>query len=82
MTEKEKMYYERFGKQDYLILKEACEIWRKPGYSSLSKKLPEIGYSNAVKQLIIPPYVKEGRTYLFKISDILDFLNRTRSRHE
>ena len=74
MCEKEKMYIEMF-ENEYLILSQACKIWRKPGYSSLSKVLPKMGYETAVKNGIIPKYKKEGTAYLFRISDILDFLD-------
>jgi hypothetical protein len=73
MLEKEKFYLEKFGKE-YLNLKESCQIWQKPGYSTLSKKLPEIGYKKAVQCGLIPTYRKIGREYLFRIRDILDFL--------
>jgi len=74
MTDKEKMYIEKFDKE-YLSLKEACQIWTKPGYSTLSKKLPSIGYKHSVTLGLIPKYKKVGTTYLFKIRDILDFLD-------
>lgn len=74
MTEKEKVYFEMFGKE-YLTLKESCQIWRKPGYSSLAKKLPKIGYREGVKRGLIPRYRYISGSYLFKISHILDFLN-------
>ena len=73
MTEKEKFYIEKYG-TEYITLKQACEIWRKPGYSTLSKKLPEIGYDRAVELRLIPKYRKVGTSYLFKIADILEFL--------
>jgi hypothetical protein len=73
MLEKEKFYLEKFGKE-YLSLKESCQIWQKPGYSTLSKKLPVIGYQKAVTCGLIPKYRKIGGTYLFRIRDILDFL--------
>ena len=53
MTEKEKMYIKKYGKE-FLNLKESCQIWVKPGYSTLSKELPKIGYSIAVQKKIIP----------------------------
>ena len=74
MMEKEKMYISRFG-SEYLTLRQACQIWRKPGYSKLSKELPKVGYNHAVSIGIIPKYRKVGSSYLFKISDILEFLN-------
>ena len=74
MCEKEKMYIEKFG-TEYLTLKQACKIWRKPGYSTLSKKLPKIGYLNAVKKGIIPQFKKEGAMYLFRIKHILKFID-------
>jgi hypothetical protein len=73
MTEKERLYIELY-RTEYLTLKQACEIWRKPGYSTLSKQLPKIGYLKAVEAGIIPKFRKVGTTYLFKIADILDFL--------
>jgi len=73
MLEKEEIYRKEFG-NEFLLLKEACKIWRKPGYSSLSKKLPKIGYLTAVEKGIIPKYEYKGGAYLFKIKDILDFL--------
>ena len=39
MTEREKFYISKFQKE-YLNLKEGCQLWQKPGYSTLSKKLP------------------------------------------
>jgi hypothetical protein len=77
MTEKEKMYYKKFGKE-YLTLKESCQIWVKPGYSTLSKLVPNIGYETAVKKNVIPQYKQVGKTYLFKIKDILTFLGETK----
>jgi len=74
MTEKERMYIEKFG-NEYLLLREACTIWRKPGYSSLSKLLANIGYSTAVEKGIIPKYKCESGAYLFKVSDILEFID-------
>lgn len=74
MTEKEKFYIKKYG-TEYPTLKQACEIWRKPGYSTLSKKLPDIGYERAVEIKLIPKYRKVGTSYLFRISDILKFLN-------
>ena len=53
MTEKEKMYIKQYGKE-FLNLRESCQIWVKPGYSTLSKKLPQIGYKTAVEKNIIP----------------------------
>ncbi len=81
MTEKEKMYIKEFG-MEYLTLKQACKIWRKPGYSKLSKQLPQIGYEHAVKIGVIPKYRKVGVSYLFKIADILNFLEDTEGKHE
>jgi|LSQX01.3.fsa_nt_gb hypothetical protein len=74
MTEKEKVYFEKYGKE-YLTLRESCEIWRKPGYSTLSKILPKIGYREGVRRGLIPKYRFISGSYLFKISHILDFLN-------
>ncbi|DAB34198.1 MAG TPA: hypothetical protein CFH82_06590 [Sulfurospirillum sp. UBA12182] len=74
MTDREKLYFEKY-KSEYLVLRQGCEIWRKPGYSSLSKKLPKIGYQNAVKKGLIPRYRYISGAYLFKIKDILDFLD-------
>jgi hypothetical protein len=74
MTEKEKMYIKKYGKE-FLNLKESCQIWVKPGYSTLSKELPKIGYSIAVQKKIIPNYKKIGNTYMFKIKDIVDFID-------
>lgn len=73
MTEKEKMYINKFD-SEYLTLKQACTIWRKPSYSTLSKELPRNGYKRAVELNKIPKYRKVGSAYLFKISDILEFL--------
>jgi len=77
MTEKERMYYEKFGKE-YLTLKEACQIWVKPGYSTLSKLVPSIGYETAFKGCVIPKYRQVGKRYLFKIKDILIFLGEAK----
>ena len=74
MTEKEKMYIKQYGKE-FLNLKESCQIWVKPGYSTLSKKLPQIGDKTAVEKNIIPFYKKIGNTYMFKIKDIVDFID-------
>jgi len=74
MQEKEKFYIDKFD-SEYLVLKQACKIWKKPGYSSLSKRLPEIGYKTAVEKGIIPKYKHIGGAYLFKIKDILEFLD-------
>ena len=74
MCEKEKMYIEKF-ETEFLILKQGCSVWRKPGYSTLSKLLPKIGYKTAVDKGIIPKYIKKGGAYLFRIKDILDFLD-------
>lgn len=74
MTEKEKMYINKFG-SEYLTLKQACTIWRKPSYSSLTKKLPKTGYQHAVKMGMIPKFRKVGTSYLFKVSNILEFLD-------
>lgn len=76
MTEREKFYISQF-KKEYLNLEESCQIWIKPGYSTLSKKLPNIGYKQAVKGGLIPNYRKVGKVYLFRIRDILDFLDKT-----
>lgn len=76
MTEKEKVYFLKFGKE-YLNLRESCKIWIKPGYSSLSKLLPKIGYKEAVRRGAIPKYRYVSGTYLFKISDILNFLDES-----
>ncbi len=81
MTEKERFYISKFQKE-FLNLKESCEIWQKPGYSDLSKKLPQIGYKQAVKCGLIPKYKKVGKTYLFRICDILDFLDSTVDRRD
>lgn len=77
MTDLERLYIKKFNKE-YLQLKEACQIWIKPGYSTLSKCLPKIGYDKAVELGMIPKYSKIGSTYLFKIKDILEFLNEKR----
>ena len=74
MTEKEKMYIKKYGKE-FLNLKESCRIWVKPGYSTLSKELPKIGYATAVQKKIIPHYKKIGNTYMFRIKDIVDFMD-------
>ena len=74
MSEKEKFYFELFGKKEYLTLQESCQIWNKPGYSSLSKKIPKLGDKTAVEKGMIPRFTKVGRTRLFKIADILAFL--------
>lgn len=74
MTEKEKMYIKQYGKE-FLNLRESCQIWVKPGYSTLSKKLPKIGYKTAVQKNIIPIYKKIGNSYMFKIKDIVDFID-------
>ena len=76
MTEKEKFYISKVQKE-YLNLKEGCQLWQKPGYSTLSKKLPQVGYQQAVKCGLIPTYRKVGKVYLFRIRDILDFLDKT-----
>lgn len=76
MTEREKFYIFKFQKE-YLTLKESCQIWQKPGYSDLSKKLPQVGYQQAVKCGLIPTYRKVGKVYLFRIRDILEFLDRS-----
>ncbi len=81
MTDKEKFYIDKYG-TEYLMLKQACQIWNKPGYSTLSKKLPQIGYEHGVKQGLIPRYRVVGGTYLFKIADILNFLENTEGKHE
>lgn len=73
MTEKEKMYIKHFG-AEYITLKKACQVWTKPGYSTLSKRLPTIGYPTAVDKGIIPKYTHIGNSYLFRIIDILNFL--------
>lgn len=52
MTEKEKMYLEKFGKE-YLNLRETLKIWVKPGYSTLSKLLSFIAYKKAIEKEII-----------------------------
>lgn len=75
MTEKEKIYIAKFGKE-FLTLREASKIWIKPSYSSLSKILPTIGYQTAVEKNIIPPYQKVGNTYIFRINHILDFIEK------
>lgn len=75
MTEREKFYISKFQKE-YLNLKESCEIWQKPGYSGLSKKLPQMGYKQAVKCGLIPTYKKVGKVYLFRIKDIIEFLDK------
>lgn len=74
MTEKEKMYIKHYGKE-FLNLKESCKIWVKPGYSTLSKKLPKIGYETAVKKNIIPIFKKIGNSYVFQIKDIVKFID-------
>lgn len=76
MINREEMYIEKFG-SEYLTLKEACSIWRKPGYSSLSKKLPKMGYSTAYIKGIIPKYKYISSSYLFRVKDILAFLEDT-----
>jgi len=76
MTDKEKIYFELFEHKEYLNLEESCKIWRKPGYSTLSKKLPKIGYIQGVQQGLIPKYKFVSGSYLFKIRDILDFLEK------
>lgn len=80
MTEKENMYFKLFGDKEYLTLKESCKIWIKPGYSTLSKKLPQVGYEQGVKLGLIPRYRVIGGTYLFKIADILNFLESTEAK--
>ena len=79
MTSREEIYIKQFG-TEYLILKQACQIWRKPGYSSLSKRLPKIGYKTAVEKGIIPKYKHIGGAYLFKIKDILEFLDNREAK--
>lgn len=74
MNEREKYYIEKY-KSERLLLKEACEIWRKPSYSKLSKQLPNIGYEYAMNNGIIPKYTIEGNAYLFHIKDILAFMD-------
>ena len=76
MTEREKFYISQF-KKEYLNLEESCQLWQKPGYSTLSKKLPQVGYKQAVKCGLIPNYRKVGKTYLFRIRDILEFLDKS-----
>lgn len=76
MNEKEKYYREKYG--DELLLNEACAIWRKPGYSTLCKKLPKIGYAKAAELGIIPKYHKEGNAYLFYLIDVLEFCDLRR----
>jgi hypothetical protein len=75
MTEREKFYISKFQKE-YLNLKEGCQLWQKPGYSTLSKKLPQVGYQQAVKCGLIPNYRKVGKVYLFRIKDIIEFLDK------
>jgi len=75
MSTKEEMYIEKYN-TEYLTLKEACKIWRKPGYSSLSKELPKIGYEKAIEIGRIPRGRWESGAFIMRIGDILEFLDK------
>lgn len=75
MNAKEIYYIEKY-EGEYVVLKEACEIWRKPGYSSLSTTLPQIGYNLAIEKGIIPRGRWEAGSFIMRISDVLEFIDK------
>jgi len=71
---KENMYINKFG-GEYLTLRQSCKIWVSPSYSTLSKLVAKKGYKKAVYDGDIPKYRKVGNRYMFRISDILEYLD-------
>jgi len=75
MCEKEIYYIEKYG-GEYVLLKEACQIWCKPGYSKLSKELPKVGYEYAIETGQIPCGRWEAGSFIMRICDILEFIDK------
>lgn len=73
MTEKEKIYFAKYGKELF-GLKEACQIWVKPGYSTASKLYSDLGEEAVVKAKLLPKAKKIGKTRMYKLNDIIKFI--------
>jgi hypothetical protein len=73
MTDKERIYFEKYGKELF-GLKEACKIWIKPSYSQATKYYSKMGDVAVVKAKLLPQSKKVGNTRMYRLSDIIEFI--------